>query len=110
VIGVKTRGAILRKAPGAYAVIELDLAEPLQGELMVKMVGPGCATRSPRRWIDSALLGLDRASVHDLAPEDVLVPVGFTGMKAAYSASRHQGRESDHVGAGRSRAGLPDDL
>jgi hypothetical protein len=25
---VKTRGAILRKAPGAYEVIELDLAEP----------------------------------------------------------------------------------
>jgi NDMA-dependent alcohol dehydrogenase len=41
VIGVKTRGAILRKAPGAYEVIELDLAEPLQGELMVKMVGSG---------------------------------------------------------------------
>ena len=31
-----------------------------------------------RSGIDSALLGLDRASVHDLAPEDVLVPSGFT--------------------------------
>jgi heme/flavin dehydrogenase (mycofactocin system) len=31
-----------------------------------------------RSGIDSALLGLDRASVHDLVPEDVLVPSGFT--------------------------------
>ena len=31
-----------------------------------------------RSGIDSALLGLDRASVHDLAPEDVLVPSRFT--------------------------------
>jgi heme/flavin dehydrogenase (mycofactocin system) len=30
-----------------------------------------------RSGIDSALLGLDRASVHDIAPEDVLVPSGF---------------------------------
>ncbi len=64
-----------------------------------------------RKGIDSALLGLDCASVHDLAPEDVLVPAGFTeGMKAAPSSSRRQGRESDHVRAGRSRAGVPDDL
>jgi isopentenyl diphosphate isomerase/L-lactate dehydrogenase-like FMN-dependent dehydrogenase len=31
-----------------------------------------------RGGIDSALLGLGRASVHDLGPEDVLVPPGFT--------------------------------
>jgi pre-mycofactocin synthase len=31
-----------------------------------------------RGGIDSALLGLGRASVHDLSPEDVLVPPGFT--------------------------------
>lgn len=30
-----------------------------------------------RSGIDSALLGLARASVHDLTPDDVLVPVGF---------------------------------
>lgn len=40
-IGVKTRGAIIREAPGAYEVVELDLDEPLQGELTVKMVGSG---------------------------------------------------------------------
>ena len=31
-----------------------------------------------RGGIDSALLGLGRASIHDLGPEDVLVPPGFT--------------------------------
>ena len=31
-----------------------------------------------RGGIDSALLGLGRASVHDLSPDDVLVPPGFT--------------------------------
>ncbi|WP_024805706.1 pre-mycofactocin synthase MftD [Nocardia sp. BMG51109] len=31
-----------------------------------------------RQGIDSALYGLGRASVHDLTPEDVLVPDGFT--------------------------------
>jgi pre-mycofactocin synthase len=31
-----------------------------------------------RGGIDSALMGLGRASVHDLTPDDVLVPAGFT--------------------------------
>jgi isopentenyl diphosphate isomerase/L-lactate dehydrogenase-like FMN-dependent dehydrogenase len=31
-----------------------------------------------RGGIDSALLGLGRASIHDLGPEDVLVPPGFS--------------------------------
>jgi heme/flavin dehydrogenase (mycofactocin system) len=31
-----------------------------------------------RAGIDSALLGLGRASVHDLVPQDVIVPPGFT--------------------------------
>ena len=31
-----------------------------------------------RGGIDSALLGLGRASISDLAPDDVLVPPGFT--------------------------------
>jgi Zn-dependent alcohol dehydrogenase len=41
VIGVKTRGAVLREASGAYEVVELDLAEPWQGELTVKTAGSG---------------------------------------------------------------------
>src|ERR1700745_168485 len=31
-----------------------------------------------RGGIDSALMGLGRASLHDLTPDDVLVPAGFT--------------------------------
>jgi isopentenyl diphosphate isomerase/L-lactate dehydrogenase-like FMN-dependent dehydrogenase len=31
-----------------------------------------------RGGIDSALLGLGRASVHELTPDDVVVPPGFT--------------------------------
>ena len=30
-----------------------------------------------RSGIDEALLGLGRSSVHDLVPEDVIVPPGF---------------------------------
>ena len=31
-----------------------------------------------RGGIDSALMGLGRSSIHDLVPEDILVPEGFT--------------------------------
>ncbi len=31
-----------------------------------------------RGGIDSALMGLGRASVHDLSPDDILIPAGFT--------------------------------
>ena len=40
-----------------------------------------------RGGIDSALMGLGRASVHDLVPGDVLVPPGFT--RALGVPSRH---------------------
>ncbi|MGW2744716.1 pre-mycofactocin synthase MftD [Streptomyces sp. NPDC001450] len=36
-----------------------------------------------RRGIDSALLGLGRSSVHELTPDDVLVPPGFTRAPGA---------------------------
>lgn len=36
-----------------------------------------------RGGIDSALMGLGRASIHDLVPADVTVPAGFTRMAAA---------------------------
>lgn len=40
-----------------------------------------------RQGIDSALLGLGRASVHDLVASDVIVPPGFTRSGAAGPAS-----------------------
>jgi len=39
-----------------------------------------------RSGVDSALMGLGKASIHDLGAEDVLVPTGFTralGMPTA---------------------------
>ncbi len=42
---MKTRGAILRQAPGDWEIVELDLDEPRQGELLVKMAASGlCRT------------------------------------------------------------------
>jgi len=38
---MKTRGAIVRQAPGKYEVVDLELDEPQQGELQVKMVASG---------------------------------------------------------------------
>ncbi|HLI39485.1 MAG TPA: NDMA-dependent alcohol dehydrogenase [Streptosporangiaceae bacterium] len=38
---MKTRGAIITKAPGAYEVAELDLEEPRRGEIMVKLAASG---------------------------------------------------------------------
>lgn len=38
---IKTRGAILRKSPGEFEVVELDLEEPQQGELLIKMAASG---------------------------------------------------------------------
>jgi S-(hydroxymethyl)glutathione dehydrogenase/alcohol dehydrogenase len=38
---MKTRGAVLREQPGKFEILELDLEEPRQGELMVKMAASG---------------------------------------------------------------------
>ncbi len=38
---MKTRGAVIRSAPGEYEVVDLDLDEPRQGELMVKLAASG---------------------------------------------------------------------
>jgi L-lactate dehydrogenase (cytochrome) len=39
-----------------------------------------------RGGIDSALMGLGKASIHDLAADDVLVPAGFARVLGATSA------------------------
>jgi NDMA-dependent alcohol dehydrogenase len=38
---MKTRGAVIKQAPGHYEVIEMDLDEPRQGEILVKMAASG---------------------------------------------------------------------
>ncbi|HEY2195166.1 MAG TPA: NDMA-dependent alcohol dehydrogenase [Actinomycetospora sp.] len=38
---MKTRGAILRQAPGKFEVVDLELDDPRQGEIRVKMVASG---------------------------------------------------------------------
>jgi len=38
---MRTRGAVVTKVPGAYEVIDLELDEPRQGEIQVKMVASG---------------------------------------------------------------------
>jgi len=38
---MKTRGAIIRSAPGQWEVVELDLDEPRQGELLLKLTASG---------------------------------------------------------------------
>jgi len=38
---MKTRGAVLRKAPGEWDIAEIDVEEPRQGELLIKMAASG---------------------------------------------------------------------
>jgi Zn-dependent alcohol dehydrogenase len=38
---MKTRGAVVRQAPGKYEVVDLDVDAPRQGELMIKMSASG---------------------------------------------------------------------
>jgi NDMA-dependent alcohol dehydrogenase len=38
---LKTRGAVLRQAPGEYELVDLELDDPRQGEVRVKMVASG---------------------------------------------------------------------
>ena len=38
---MRTRGAVIRSSPGRYECIELELDEPRQDELLVRMVAAG---------------------------------------------------------------------
>jgi Zn-dependent alcohol dehydrogenase len=38
---MRTRGAVIAKAPGTYETIDIELDEPRQGELLVKMAASG---------------------------------------------------------------------
>ncbi len=38
---MQTRGAVIKQAPGTYEVVDIELDEPRQGELLVRMVASG---------------------------------------------------------------------
>ncbi|MDZ4267338.1 MAG: alcohol dehydrogenase, partial [Mycobacterium sp.] len=38
---METRGAIIREAPGKYEVVDLDVDDPREGEIQVKLVASG---------------------------------------------------------------------
>ncbi len=38
---MRTRGAIIRNAPGPYEVVELEVADPVEGEVQVRLVAAG---------------------------------------------------------------------
>jgi Zn-dependent alcohol dehydrogenase len=38
---VRTRGAVLREAPGEWEIVDIDVDEPRQGELGLAMVAAG---------------------------------------------------------------------
>ena len=38
---MKTKAAVLREAPGKWEVVTLDVEEPRQNELLIKMVASG---------------------------------------------------------------------
>ena len=41
---MRTRAAIIRSSPGKFDVVDIDLEDPRQGELQVKLAPPGCVT------------------------------------------------------------------
>ena len=38
---MRTRGSVIAKVPGTYETIDIELDDPRQGELLVKMVASG---------------------------------------------------------------------
>ena len=38
---MKTRGAVVRTTPGTWEILEIDMDEPRQGEVQLKMVASG---------------------------------------------------------------------
>jgi Zn-dependent alcohol dehydrogenase len=77
---VQTRGAIIAKAPGRYEVAELDLDEPRQGEIMVKLAASGlCHTDDHLATGDMAYGIYPVCGGHEGAGTVVQVGPGTTG-------------------------------
>ena len=79
---MKTRGAIIAKAPGRYEVAELDLDEPRQGEIMVKLAASGlCHTDDHLATGDMAYGIYPVCGGHEGAGTVVQVGPGTTGWE-----------------------------
>jgi len=72
------RGSDVVKALALGAKAVMIGRAPLWGLAAAGQVGVENVLDILRGGIDSALMGLGKASVHDLAPADILVPPGFT--------------------------------
>lgn len=63
---MKVRGAVIRQAPGKYEVMQLDLDDPRQGEIRVKMVASGlCHSDDHVATGDLPVAGLPFAGGHE---------------------------------------------
>jgi S-(hydroxymethyl)glutathione dehydrogenase/alcohol dehydrogenase len=72
---METRGAVLRKSPGEWEIVKLDLGEPRQGELILKVVASGlCHSDDHYRVGDQTPPRLPFAGGHEGA--GVVVQVG----------------------------------
>jgi len=84
---MKTRGAIIRQAPGTYEVVELDLDEPRQGEITVRMVASGlCHSDDHIACGDHAVASYPICGGHEGA-----------GVVVAVGPETHGWAEGDHV-------------
>jgi S-(hydroxymethyl)glutathione dehydrogenase/alcohol dehydrogenase len=84
---MRTRGAILREVPGTYEVVELELEEPRQGEIMVKVVASGMCHSD------------DHIATGDLPSETLPMCSGHEGAGVVVQVGPHTPgwQEGDHV-------------
>ena len=55
---MRTRGAVLTQSPGTYTVVDLELDEPRQGELLVRMVASGLCHSDDHMAAGSSRFGI----------------------------------------------------
>jgi len=84
---MQTRGAILKEIPGRYEVVDLELEEPRQGEIMVRMVASGMCHSD------------DHIATGDLPSETLPMCAGHEGAGVVVQVGRDTPgwEEGDHV-------------
>jgi NDMA-dependent alcohol dehydrogenase len=84
---VRTRGAVVRKAPGAYEVVDLELDDPRPGEIQVRLVASGLCHSD------------DHIATGDLTPGIYPMAGGHegAGVVTAVGPNTSRFREGDHV-------------